>query len=58
MKVKQIRNLLDSLSQIQAKSGASDASTVIARLASLMRPYDHEEFSEFVARVKRLRDRS
>jgi hypothetical protein len=58
MKVKQIRNLLASLSQIQAKSGASDASAVFEKLASLMRPYDHEEFSEFVARVKRLQNRS
>jgi hypothetical protein len=58
MKVKQVRNLLDWVSQIQAQSGAVDASLVIVKLAQLMKPYDHEEFFEFVARVKKLQTMS
>ena len=58
MKVKQIRNLLDCVSQIQASSGAGEAAIVYTKIAALMKPYDHEEFSEFIARLKRLQARS
>jgi hypothetical protein len=54
MNVKKARNILDCASKIQAQSGASEASVVFSRLARLMKKYDHEEFSEFVARVKKL----
>jgi hypothetical protein len=57
MKIKQLRQSLQTASEASTRKGDDDLAGALSQLAALLARSDTEEVSRFVARVTELRER-